>query len=254
MSYGGSVVPHPTPTDILAALVADDSSRPALTFYDDSPGPSNGERIELSRKVLQNWVAKAANALQEGLDVQPGSVVYLDLPVPHWRYLYWAFAVWSVGATLTLDTNEGADVLVTTDQNAPLVDDADEVVVVSLAALARSYDGDLRAGVMDEAHELSSFGDSFTAWEEPEPTTAALVENGNRIAFAEVVPTSTWPAGSRVLIDTIDASAFLTATLHAFTVSGSVVLPYGGEQQDLPTEHEDRWRAEGVDFALSAGR
>ena len=43
---------------------------------------AQGERIEISRRVLENWVAKAANALQEGLDVQRGSIVLLDLNLP----------------------------------------------------------------------------------------------------------------------------------------------------------------------------
>lgn len=248
------MVPHRTPTQILDDLLADDTSRPAVTFYDDSPGPTNGERVELSRKVLLNWVSKAANALQEGFDVQPGSVVYIDLPVPHWRYVYWALAAWSVGATVTLDTNEGADVLITTDQDAPLAEEVDEIVVVSLPALARSYDGDLRTGVMDEAHELSSFGDSFTAWDEPGPGDPALVEDGSRVSFADVTPELSWPSGARVLLDTTAPGAFLTALLHAFAVTGSVVLPYAGDDgtSAAVADAGDRWQSEGVDFALSS--
>ena len=74
-----------------------DPGRPRITVYDDTDSPTRGERIELSARVLANWVAKAANLLRDDLDVGPGSVVLLDLP-PHWRTLYWAFAAWSVGA------------------------------------------------------------------------------------------------------------------------------------------------------------
>ncbi|MDQ6715007.1 MAG: TIGR03089 family protein, partial [Actinomycetota bacterium] len=42
-----------------------DATRPRLTFYDDADGPTRGERIELSAKVLANWVAKGANLLQD---------------------------------------------------------------------------------------------------------------------------------------------------------------------------------------------
>ena len=70
---------------------------PRVTVYDDTDSPTRGERIELSARVLANWVAKAANLLRDDLDAGPGSVVLLDLP-PHWRTLYWAFAAWSVGA------------------------------------------------------------------------------------------------------------------------------------------------------------
>ena len=130
----------------------------------------------------------AANALQEGLDVEPGTVVLLHLPSPHWRLAYWALAAWSVGATVTLDTHEGADVLVTTDPDAEPADDADEVIVVTLAALAREYAAGpgaagLRSGMMDEAKELASYGDSFTAWDSPDPEDAALVHHGERTAY-----------------------------------------------------------------------
>ncbi len=92
----------PTPAEVLAAMLGSDPGRPRVTFYEDTPGPTSGERIELSAKVLANWVSKAANALQEEWDLAPGSRVRLDLP-PHWRSLYWALAVWSVGATVVLD-------------------------------------------------------------------------------------------------------------------------------------------------------
>jgi acyl-CoA synthetase (AMP-forming)/AMP-acid ligase II len=85
-----------SPADVLRRLVASDPGRPRITVYDDSDSPTRGERVELSARVVANWVAKAANLLQEDLDVAPGTVVLLDLP-PHWRTLYWAFAVWSVG-------------------------------------------------------------------------------------------------------------------------------------------------------------
>ena len=49
-----------TPHQALARLVADDPTRPALTFYDDTPGPTQGERIEISRRGL---VAAAGSAV-----------------------------------------------------------------------------------------------------------------------------------------------------------------------------------------------
>ena len=59
--------------------------RPArITCYDDVPGPTAGERIELSGRVIGTWVSKAANALQEEWDLEPGSTVRLAMR-PHWR-------------------------------------------------------------------------------------------------------------------------------------------------------------------------
>ncbi|PBC79521.1 uncharacterized protein (TIGR03089 family) [Streptomyces sp. TLI_235] len=44
-----------------------DPSRPLITFYDDS----TGERVELSAKTFDNWVAKTANLLQDELNAGP---------------------------------------------------------------------------------------------------------------------------------------------------------------------------------------
>ena len=240
------IVRVPTPADVLAGLIEDDPSRPAMTFYDDQPGPTHGERIEISRKVLGTWVAKAANALQEGFDCEPGTLVRLDIPVPHWRMAYWALAVWSVGATVTLDASEGADVLVTTDPAAPGSADADEVVAVSLPGLARAFDGPLRTGVMDEAREIASYADTFVPWSGPEPTDTALVAAGERTAYGEIVTWARSRAGratGRLLVTERDPATFLQALLGCLAARGSVVMVRGPEVGlDDP-----RMRSEGVD-------
>ena len=91
-----TVSTQPRPGRAPAPLVTSDPGRPRMTVYDDTDSPTRGERIELSARVLANWVAKAANLLQDDLDVGPARSCVLDLP-PHWRTLYWALAVWSVG-------------------------------------------------------------------------------------------------------------------------------------------------------------
>lgn len=238
------------PAQVLAQAVADDATRPALTYYDDTPEHS-GERIEISRKVLRTWVAKAANALQEGLDVAPGSVVLVDLPAPHWRLAYWALAVWSVGATLTVDTHEGADVLVTDDPDSEVADDCDEVVAVALPGLARSFGAELRSGVMDEAAELSSFADDFTAWDEVEAADVALVAGGERVDYASLLlDLPVLPDGARTLITTTDRGLFVRQVVQVLATGGSAVLVRGGRAQ--PSLSEDRLRSEGVDHAAGA--
>ena len=232
------LIPH----QALVRLIDEDATRPAITFYDDTPGPTHGERIEISRRVLGNWVAKAANALQEGLDVQRGSVVLIDLPSPHWRTCYWALAVWAVGATVTLDPHEGADVLVTTDPHSSTAEDADEVVAVTLAGLAREYPGDLRTGVMDEARELSTFGDAFHAWDDPEPDDDALVHDGDRVSYAELFPPAEWSSGSRVLVTGDAAYTLLGHLLHALSTGSSLVLVRG----PVPAADDPRMESEGV--------
>lgn len=230
------------PAQVLADAVARDATRPALTYYDDTPD-GTGERIEISRRVLRTWVAKAANALQEGLDVQPGSVVLVDLPAPHWRLAYWALAVWSVGATLTVDTHEGADVLVTTDPDSELAEDCDEVVAVTLPALSRDFGSELRSGVMDEAAELSSYADDFASWEDVDPEDTALVAFGHRTAYSELLQDLPHrPEGERSLVITRDRGAFVRQVLQVLATDGSAVLVQG----PLPPEDDSRLVAEGV--------
>ncbi|MFK5633048.1 TIGR03089 family protein [Ornithinimicrobium sp. LYQ103] len=230
------------PAQVLLDATRRDATRPALTFYDDTP-EGHGERIEISRRVLRTWVAKAANALQEGLDVAPGSVVLVQLPSPHWRLAYWALAVWSVGATLTVDTQEGADVLVTTDPDSDLAEDCDEVVAVALAGLARGFGDELRSGVMDEAAELSSYADEFIPWDDVEPDDTALVHGGERVAYADLLgDVGTVPDGARTLITTTDPGLLVRQVLQVLAADGSAVLVRGS----APGPEDARLDSEGV--------
>lgn len=236
------------PAQVLTDAVARDATAPALTYYDDDPDGS-GERIELSRAVLRNWVAKAANLLQEELDVQPGSVVLIDLPAPHWRLTYWALAVWSVGATLTVDTHEGADVLITTDPDGELAEDCDEVVAVTLPALARSFGRELRSGVLDEAADLATYADEFSAWDEAEGDDIALVSAGERVSFAAMLQgLPPVPAGARAMVVTGDRGLFVRQILQLLDGDGSAVLVRG----PVPSVDDPRWASEGVDAWCAA--
>lgn len=225
-----------TPATVLDVLTTDNPHQPRLTCYDDA----RGERIELSGAVLANWAAKAANALQEEFDVEPGSVVALDLPTGHWRTAYWAVAVWAVGATLSLDVHEGADVLVTTAPTSDAADDSDEVVAVTLPALARTWQGeDLPTGVLDEAAEISGFGDDFSPWYESSAEDPALVRAGDRWTMAEAVPTV---EPGRVLLAVADPAEHLRTLVGLWAAGGSAVtvitpegtLPTGLTPDPLP--------------------
>lgn len=129
--------------------LADGGSTPLMTWYGD-----DGERIELSGRWLGNWVAKAANLLQDELDLQPGDELELDLPDGHWRGAYWILAA----AWLGLSVERGAGVLVTADPARAV--GRDQVVLVTLPALARAATT-LPAGAIDEAAELASYGDTL---------------------------------------------------------------------------------------------
>ncbi|MGV1007390.1 MAG: TIGR03089 family protein [Dermatophilaceae bacterium] len=207
----------PTPADVLAALVRTDRGVPRLTWYDDDAG----ERIELSAAVLSNWVAKAANLLQEDADAGPGTTVRLALP-PHWRALYWAVAAWSVGATVALGSAAApGDVLVGCD---PRVTGTHEgyAVHVTLPALARSGP-QTPPGVVDEARELATYGDRFDAYAEPSPDDVALSTDAGRTAYRDLVQQRDWPPQPRVRVAG-DLERVLRESLAAWAMGGSVVL------------------------------
>lgn len=228
------------PADVLAQMLRSDSAKPRITTYDDTDGPTRGERIELSARVLGNWVSKAANALQEEFDIAPGSLVHVDLP-PHWRTAYWALATWSVGGTVTVDADAAPDLLVTTDLGSAAAADS-PAVLVTLAGLARSAATAVPAGVMDEARELSTHGDQFVAWEEPGQNDTALVAGGERTAYADLVDTSGDSAQRRHLTTTSTAD-FLRACLTLWAADGSVVLSRG---EAPPEVLRERSRTEGA--------
>ena len=218
-----------TPASVLAEILRSDPARARVTFYEDTSGPTQGERIELSGKVLANWVSKAGNALQDEFDLGPGSVVQLSLP-PHWRALYWAFAVWSVGAAVDLAGSRAPDLLICDDPDtidACLTPKAGEVVLVTLAALARAHPGPVPQGAMDEARDLATYGDQFLAVADPGPDDLALIADGAQVPYSSVVPARDWPAGTRVSLAG-DLSQVLESTLAAWAVDGSVVLARNG--------------------------
>lgn len=218
----------PTPAEVLTALIARDSAAPRITCYDDVPGATAGERVELSGRVLGTWVSKAGNALQEEWDIEPGSVVRLALR-PHWRLLYWAWAVWAVGGHVDLDGGLPADLVVTDDpQRLP---DAGPAVLVTRGALARTAGLDLPEGVMDEAADLASFGDDFDAWQEPSPDDPALTADGRTLTHADAVATivaaePVTKGARRQLVDP-DAGDLLRAALATWAEGGSLVAQLG---------------------------
>ncbi|MGL5863613.1 MAG: TIGR03089 family protein [Phycicoccus sp.] len=247
-----------TPAELLAALVASDPGRPRITCYDDTDGPTRGERVELSARVLANWVAKAGNLARDELDVEPGTLVRLALP-PHWRTLYWALAVWSLGAVVDVSGPDDAGapgsahhpddagppgVVVTTDPG-PGDPDPPLLVVVTLAALARSAVIPVPFGAVDEAREIATHGDVLDLWDTPAPGDPALRTGGTVIRYGDLMPApgTTGDAGPRVHTSTRDTAAFLRLAVHTWAAGGSVVLTRGEPAADIL---DARLRSEGV--------
>lgn len=223
---------RPTHVADLLRLLTREPGRPRLTWYGD-----DGERVELSGAVLENWVNKTTNLLVEEFDAGPGTRVVLDLPT-HWRTVVWALAAWRVGATVVLaptdddgtpgDGTTRPDVVVTTRPDRWAGTRA-ELVAVALPALARRFDGDLPPGAIDAASAVMTYGDQL-AWVPAVDLRAPAVETaaGTLLQHAELVRSG---AGGRVLLESPgpeargdQATDVLLAALGTWSAGGSVVL------------------------------
>ena len=217
---GGDGATTVTVPAVLAAAVASDPGRPRLTWY-----AADGERVELSARVLTNWVAKTANLLLEELldepvgDGGPPGSVRVDLPA-HWRSVVWVLAAWSVG----VEVGEVASPVVVTDRPSitPAPGSGVPLVVVDLAPLAFEG-GDVVAGSLDYNAVVAGYGDEM-------PTAVPLelrveppagVDGSPPRVLLVVGEGRAEPAGQA---RDPEVAAVTTAVLAALSVDGSAVL------------------------------
>jgi uncharacterized protein (TIGR03089 family) len=139
---------------LLAAAVAADPGRPVITYYDDR----SGERTELSAATLDNWVAKTANLLVDGLGLGPEDRATVDLP-PHWQTAAVLLGCWSAGLAVTAAAPGSADVVFAVADRAGRY--TGEVYGLALAPFAAPM-RDAPAGVADYVVEVRGYGDHFT--------------------------------------------------------------------------------------------
>lgn len=142
------------------ALLAQCQS-PALLWYS-----APGERIELSGRVFDNWVAKTANFLVDECEVEPGSLLALPERL-HWRSLVLAVAGLRVGATLAWGQQEGADVRAAFDTAELEGAGAEYLLAVAAEPLAPRFMGQLPPDVLDYAAEVRSHPDVYVGWAAP---------------------------------------------------------------------------------------
>ncbi len=217
-----------TPSDLLRHELRRDASRPLVTFYDDA----TGERVELSVATFDNWVAKTAGFLRDGLAVDADVRVALMLP-PHWQSLVVAAACWTVGASALLDETTEVEVAVAgPDVVAEATDTgADEVVALALRPLGGRFTGSLPPGVLDYAVEVPGYPDHL-AYLPPDPDGLALVHDGVAHTHAGLLAWARQRAddlgaepGARLMVTTDRlAAALVDALLVPLTVGGSSVL------------------------------
>jgi uncharacterized protein (TIGR03089 family) len=208
--------------DLMTSLRSGHSTSPRLTWY----GPDS-ERVELSGRVLDNWVAKTGNLLQDELDAEPGMRLALDLPA-HWKSMIWALAAWQLGMETVL--NGGEAELLVTDNPATRTGKYDAVIAVALPALAMRWPGELPAGVIDYAAEVRSHGDIFMAHSDPSASTCAITDReGTPYSHADLITgfSARHDDGVRLLVTAGDGlEAALANCLGAWHNGGSVVLAH----------------------------
>lgn len=157
------------------------SASPWLTWYSAS-----GERIELSGRVFDNWVAKSANLLGEVFDLEEDSLVVLDLPA-HWKSLVVALAALHHGATLVNaehDDAQQATLWVTAQPNDERIPGSCEILAVNPAALALSFGSDLGPVAEDFNASVRSYGDQFYPSPVAGDATAIATNGGAPISLA----------------------------------------------------------------------
>ncbi|MFI0486304.1 TIGR03089 family protein [Actinomadura sp. 9N215] len=236
------------PAELLRRRVADDPSSPLVTFYDDA----SGERVELSARTFDNWVAKTANFLVDGLAAEPGTRVVLVLP-PHWQTAVWLMACWSAGlvvepvdpesvrngASAEPSGASGPYILAVAQEvlDDVIADDAaaggaEEIVGLSLHALGGPL-ADCPPGVTDYALEVRAHGDRFVPGPEVTPEAPALSVTKTTFTAAELVGAARaaaekWDldARDRLLVDmsftTLDG--VLTGLLAPLASGASVII------------------------------
>ncbi|MFD1214248.1 TIGR03089 family protein [Arthrobacter sp. GCM10027362] len=202
---------------LLAALRR--NSSPSLIWY----GPG-AERIELSGRVLDNWVAKTTNLLAEEFDAGPGTVVRLEMP-PHWHGIVWALATWQAGATLSIGGTTAADVIVTSDPSNPAGARPAQAQLVAVApgALQLRWEGELPPGTLDYAAEIRRFADFFADPAAPDPADDALEHPGGTVSFGGLLARD---AAERNLLlpAAADWATVLEESLATWLGGGTVVL------------------------------
>jgi len=147
-------------SELFAARLAQDATGPLITYYDDA----SGERTEVSASTLDNWVAKTANLLTDGLGLDMGSRIAVIAP-PHWQTAGILLGAWAAGHHVVdfpdVDSPAQPEAVFCTEADlASYSDIGCDVVGLTLrpfgTGLTRQW-----PGVVDYAQEIGGYGDQF---------------------------------------------------------------------------------------------
>ncbi|MEU4243227.1 TIGR03089 family protein [Actinoplanes sp. NPDC026619] len=210
----------------LTEAVRRDPTTPLLTWYDDA----TGDRTELSGATLDNWVAKTANLLIDGLGLGVGDHIAVLLP-PHWQTAAIVLGAAAAGVAADLgDEPQPVDALFTSPALAERAAGwaTGDRFMTGLLPLAMPL-RELPPGFVDYVTEVRNYGDHFRG-EALSPDDRALagpVEMSHLAVMRTGMVRASelgFGAGDRVLIDTrtySDPADWLFAPL---AVGASVIL------------------------------
>ncbi|WP_159614335.1 TIGR03089 family protein [Glutamicibacter sp. JC586] len=197
------------------------SASPWLTWYSHS-----GERIELSGRVFDNWVAKSANLLGDLYDLDEQSVVVVDLDA-HWKSLVLALAALHHGATL-VDANHqearGATLWITAAPNDENIPASSEILAVNPAALALSFGSDLGPVAEDFNATVRSYADQFYPSPVAAQTLALATGAGLAVGIQELFDKVAEPKGTILVRADQPVLALLPYLVGQWKAGDAVVL------------------------------
>ena len=246
-------------SELFARALARDPAGPLLTYYDDA----SGDRTELSATTLDNWVAKTANMLTDGLDLDNGSSIAVVLP-PHWQTAGILLGAWSSGHRVVdypdVDSADDPDAVFCTE--ADLVAYADvrcDVVGLSLDPWGRGLSEKWRR-IIDYAQEIGLYGDQFRAATPVDPTAPALTagsivltHEGLAGAAVQMADRLGMTAGGRIMIsrDLALEAGPVSWLLAPLAAGSSIVLVTDANSDRLPAraESEKVTATLGIEFA-----
>ena len=224
-----------TAVALLARRVAADPGSPLLTFYDDA----TGERVELSAVTFDNWVAKTANLLVDGLGAGPGDRALVVLPL-HWQTLVVVAGCWAAGLEVT--TGAGGEPFVefrpeTAVTAVDLTPRAD-LVLLSLRPMGLPLQTPV-PGALDFA-EVRTFGDRFSG---PAPAGSDPALDGRSHGEVIAAAGDTASGSMRALYapttdGPLTADLVVRAYVAALNGGGSAVICRNADPDALPRRLE----------------